>query len=100
MTGHEAAALMATLVHGNEDDKTFERKEGDQSQEDEEVRAEREMKRERNKKGGLMTKEDCRAFADKWGLKMISVGLVKKEWEERKKREKEKSKGKGKQTYD
>lgn len=96
MTGHEAAALMATLVHGNEDDKAFERKEGEQGQEDEEVRAERERKRERNSKGGLMTKEDCRAFADKWGLKMVSVGMVKKEWKERDKREKEKRKGKGK----
>lgn len=80
---------MATLVHGNEDDKTFERKEGEQGQEDEEVRAEREMARERNKKGGLMTKEDCRAFADKWGLKMVSTGMVTKEWKEKNKKDHE-----------
>lgn len=86
------------MVHGNEDDKVFERKEGDQGQEDEEVRAEREMKRERNKKGGLMTKKDCREFADKWGLKMICVGMVKKEWKERNRKTREKGKGKGKET--
>lgn len=96
MTGHEAAALMATLVFGKEDDKAFEKKEGEQAQEEEEDRAERERKRERNKKGGVMGRDDCREFADKWGLKMISVGMVRREYRERSRREREKGKGKGK----
>lgn len=86
---------MSTLVFGNEDDSKFERKEGDTNQEEEEDRAERFMRRDRNKRGSVMTRDGCREFADKWGLKMISVGMVKKEWWEKSKKRKEKSAGEG-----
>jgi len=32
-----------------------------------------------NEEGSMMRRDDCRAFADKWGIKMISVEMIK-EW--------------------
>ena len=29
-----------------------------------------------NEEGTMMRRDDCRAFADKWGLKMITVEMV------------------------